>query len=268
MIRTPIRAALAAALLASQAAHALEAFQTYDNFGGGVPIDTARWIDGERIRVIKRGALNLMQRTWGSTQSSGGATFVNFNESFANPAAVTAIKAKITVNALEVNACATNTALGQSRARIVGGFFNTGVPVPGSQLGDVIAQIRLTRFSNSTDPAGVLQVQGFASICTSADCNSGTTIGSVVSLGTVALGQATTVQMQWDQPSKSFFFMRDNGAFSGSAVYTDTDTSPPSVPFKQLSTRLDLPSCAGTAPIVGSVDAVFDNIAVNQSAAP
>jgi hypothetical protein len=250
MTFSPSHMALAAALFASQASHALEPFKTFDNFATA-PIDFARWGDPERIRVIKRGGLNLMQRSWGSNQSNSGATFINFNENLANPSVVTALKAKITVNALEVNACPMNTALGQSRARIIGSFFNTGTPVPGSQIGDALAQIRLTRFSNSADAAGVLHVQGILSICSSADCNATTTVGNIVDLGTVTVGQATTVQMQWDQPSKSFFFARSAGS-----------------PFKQLSTRLDLPSCAQATPIAGSVDATFDNVAVNTSAAP
>jgi len=260
-------AALGLLALAATSAQALEPFRSYDNFGSS-PLDPARWADSERIRSIKAGALNLMQRQSGANTADAGATFSNFNENLTNPAAVTALRAKITVNAVEANACAANTTPAQARARIVGGFFNTGTPTPGSQLGDVTAQVRLTRLSNSADPAGTLRVQGLVLHCTSADCVAGSVIGNIVDLGTVALGQSAVVQMEWDQAGKSFLFARDGGAFSGAVGYAESDTSPPGVLFRQLSTRLDLPSCQSAPRVTGVIDASFDNIAVNKSAAP
>lgn len=252
---------------AASSAHALEPLRPYDNFGS-TPLDPARWLDGERVRNTQAGALRLMQRQGGGTAGDAGLSFSTFNENLANPAAVTALRAKVTVHAVEPAACASNPAAGQSRARIIGGFFNTGTPTPGSQLGDVTAQVRVTRLSNSADPAGVLRVQGLVALCTTADCNGVSVIGNTVDLGTVNVGQATTVQLQWDQGGKSFLFARDGGAFSGSVGYTENDSSPPGVLFRQLSTRLDLPNCQAAGRAYGSVDASFDNIAVNKSAAP
>lgn len=253
-------------LLGAQAAQAVEAFAAYDNFSSG-SVNPALWTNSERVLTVKRGALNVMQRQWGQAGSDSGLSFSSFSQSVSNPAAVTELKAKVTVNALEVNACASNSSVAQSRARIVGSFFNIGTPVPGSQVGDALAQVRLTRFSNSTDPEGVLRVQGLLSICTNADCSTTNGLGTV-DMGTVNVGTPTTVQMQWDQAGKSFLFARDNGAFSGSLPYSVTDTSAPGAAFKQLSTRLDLPNCLSGARVAGSVDAMFDNVAVNKSAAP
>lgn len=256
----------AIATLTAGPARALEAFKTYDSFSS-TQINPALWTSGERNLAIRGGVLNLMQRNWGGTAGDSGLSFSSFNESLANPAAVTALKAKITVSALEVSACASNPAVAQSRARIIGSFFNIGTPTPGSQVGDALAQVRLTRFSNSTDPAGTLRVQGLLSVCTNADCSGTNTLG-VVELGTVTLGQSTVVQFQWDQPAKTFLFSRDGGASSGSVPYTQDDSTPPSQAFKQVSTRLDIPNCLSGPRVAGSVDAAFDNIAVNRSAAP
>ena len=264
---TLFAAALAAASLAAPSAHALEPFKTYDNFGTAT-IDPALWNDGERARAIKRGALNLMQRSSGAATADTGATFISFDEHVSNPAAVTELKAKITVNALEVNACVANTALGQSRARIVGSFDNIGVPVPGSEVGDSLAQVRLTRFSNSTEAPGVLRVQGLLAKCTKVDCTSSNLVGNIVDLGTINVGQSATVELQWDKPGKAFLFSRDAGAFSGSVGYIDSDAQPPGQPFKSLSTRMDLPSCLTGPRVTGLVDANFDNVSVNRSAAP
>lgn len=257
-------AALAA--LAALPAHAAEPFRTYDNFAGP-QLDLAKWQETERVRQIRRGALNLLQRTLPATTGDTGITSVNWNENLANPAAINAIKAKVTVHAVETSSCSANPAAGQSRARIVGGFFNSGTPTPGSQVGDVIAQVRITRLSNSTDPAGVLRVQGIASRCLDSSCQQTTTLGSVVELGTVALGSATTVQLQWDQPAKTFLFARD-GSATGAVTYTDSDSAPPGVAFKQVSTRVDLPNCASAAGSAALVDADFDNVQVNRSALP
>lgn len=259
-------AAAGVLLAAPLAAQAVEPFATYDNFTSA-DIDLGRWFNAENVRAIERGQLRLMQRQVGITSSDAGLGFSSWSESLTNAPAVTALKARITVKELEVPGCAANASPGQSRARISGAFFNTGTPTPGSELGDMFVQVRVTRFSNSTDPAGVLRVQGIAAVCLTADCVNTRIVGSIVDLGTVAVGTATTVQMQWDPPAKTFWFARDNGAFSGAVTYTESDTSPPGLNFKQLSTRLDLPSCSAGA-AMGSIDARFDNIAVNRSARP
>jgi hypothetical protein len=257
----------AVALFATTTAHALEPFAPYDQFSEQ-PLDPARWVEGEQVRAIRGSALQLMQRKLGAGGADSGLTFSNFNTNLTIPSVVTSLRARITVNTLDVNACPSNTALGQSRARIIGTLFNVNAsPTPGSMVGDVTAQVRVTRFSNSADPAGVLRVQGLALLCTNADCSQGTTIGNVVDLGMVNTGTATVVQYQWDKASKSFYFARDHGAYAGTVGYALSDASPPGLAFHQLSTRLDLPNCLSAARVPGSVDAKFDNVAVNQSGA-
>ena len=252
--------------LAAAPAQALEPFRIYDRFTDRT-LDPARWPESERIRVIRGGQLQLMQRTYGLNSSDAGVLFSNWHNNLANPQAVTSIKARITVSALESGTCPSNPAVGDARARIIGGFFNTGVPVPGSQINDVIAQLRLIRTSTSADPPGVLRVQGLVSICTTADCNGATTLGNIVDLGTTTVGTPTTVQIQWDKPGKTFHFARD-ALTPGTVAYSESDASPPSVAFKQLSTRVIVPSCQSGPRVGNLVDALFDNVFVNQSAAP
>ena len=261
-------AVLAALGVCASAVSALEPLKIYDRFEDK-PLDPARWFEWERVREIRgAGVLRLMQRSWGLTASDSGLTFQNWNSSLTNALSVTALRARVNVTALETNACPSNPAIAQARARIAGTFFNVGTPTPGSQVGDALAQIRLTRFSNSTDPAGVLRVQGLLAICTSADCAAAGVVGNIVDLGTVAVGTPTVVQMQWDRGGKTFTFARDNGAFSGTVAYTDDDTSPPSSPFKHLGTRADLPNCQSAPPVSAQLDVKFDNVQVNQGALP
>ena len=262
-----VTAALAAHALLMPAAHAAEPFKPYDAFSER-PLDPARWQDSERSRVIKGGAMHLMQRTWGSDASDFNLTALNWNTPFAHPATINQMRARVTVNALETNACPTNSVVADSRARLIGGFFNIGTATPGSMLYDVIAQLRLVRFSNSSDAAGVLRVQGVASLCLSADCNSSTTLGNVVDLGTAAIGKATTVELQWDEAAKSFHFSRDSGAYAGTVGYSFAVSNPPGVPFRQMATRVNAPNCQSAPRVSGMIDAKFDNIFVNQSAQP
>jgi hypothetical protein len=261
-------AAATALVLSVSSAEALEPFKVYDKFSER-PLDPARWAEGERVREIRgAGVLRLMQRSYGLGESDSGLQFQSWSSSLANPNSVTSLRARVNVTALETQACPSNPALSQARARISGTFFNIGTPIPGSLLNDVFAQVRLGRVSTSPDPEGVLRVQGVVVLCTTSDCNFASTIGSV-ELGTVALGTPTVVQMQWDQGGKTFFFSRDNGAFSGAVSYGNLpDTSPPGAPAKQLSTRVDLPNCQSAPPVSSLVDVKFDNVQVNQGALP
>jgi hypothetical protein len=255
----------AAALLSVSAAHALEPFASYDKFSDK-PLDPARWVEGEQVRTIRGSSLQLMQRKLGLGGTDTGLSYANFNSNLTSPSVVTALRARITVNAMEVNACPSNVAIGQSRARILGALFNVNAAAtPGSMVGDVTVQVRISRFSNSADPAGVMRVQGLALLCSSPDCSLGSTIGNVVDLGTVTLGTPTVVQYEWDKDAKTFHFSRDHGAFAGTVGYALSDVAPPSQVFHQLGTRLDLPNCQSAARVPGSVDAKFDNVSVNQS---
>lgn len=259
---------LAATLwLAATGVQALEPFAVYDRFDEK-PLDAKRWVETERSRLVRHGGLHLMQRTPGVAAGDAGLTFSNWNANMPASLPVTALRARIRVDAVEPATCAANVSPGQARARIIGSFFNVGTAVPGSQVGDVIAQVRITRFSNTSDAPGLLRIQGIASLCTSDDCAFTQTIGNVVDLGTVAVGTPAVVQLQWDAAGNAFFFSRDGGAQAGSVGYAYSDAQPPTQPFHQLSTRLDLPNCSSGPIASGMVDARFDNVAVNRSALP
>lgn len=264
MNRIGVCAAGVAIAMAAGGAAAVEPFRTYDNFSKA-PINGALWSTAERSVAIKSKALQMTHRAWGSDASNSGVSFDVLHQEFPDPAAITEIRASIRVNALEVNACAGNSTTAQSRARLNGAFFNVGTPTPGSQNGDVISQARVYRASNSMDPVGTLRVAGTVVACTSIDCSTFTLINNV-DLGTVAVGTATTVQVQWDSPNKQFLFSRDGGAESGSVAYTQDDSHAPGVPFKDLDTRIDIANCTGAKPLTGYVDATFDSVAVNKSA--
>jgi hypothetical protein len=257
--------ALVAQAFFAPAAEALEPFKLYDKFSDR-PLDPARWADSERVRVIKGGAIHLMQRTWSSDAFDAGVTAGNWSENFTDPGTITQMRARITVTDLEANVCPSNVAVSDARARIHGSFFNIGQAIPGSLLNDVTAQVRLVRFSNSADPAGVLRVEGIVLLCSSADCALGSTIGNIVDLGTVHVGAPTTVQLQWDQGGQAFHFSRDGNKHAGSVGYPYA-VHPPGLLFRNLSTRVNVPNCT-TRRLANAIDTKFDNVFVNQTAQP
>lgn len=260
-------AAVAAPLLAAGLSAGAEPFKNYDRFADRT-LDPAHWQEGERIRLVKAGQMNLMQRTWGTTDSDFGLLPVNWQTDFQDPAAITQLRARATVTGMEVSACPTNPSIADARARIMGSFFNIATPTPGSAVNDVIAQARIYRASNSADPAGVLRVQGIVSVCTTADCAGASTIGNIVDLGTVTLGTPVTLELQWDQAAKTFRFARDGGASSGSVGYAFADAMPPGVLYRLMGSRVNVPSCLSAPRVSALVDVLFDNVSVNASAAP
>jgi hypothetical protein len=263
-----VRVAAATALVLSvSSAQALEPFRVYDQFSDPV-INPDRFQFAERVLQVHNGGLIVMQRAWPLNGADVGVGFSSWAESLQNPNAITAMRARVNVRAIEASTCATNPGVANSRARIIGSFFNANVPTPGSQLDDVTAQVRLNRASNSADAPDVLRVQGLVFHCTNVDCSSTLTIGNPVDLGTVKVGTATVIEFQWDKAGKTFYFSRDRGAFSGTVAYTESDAMPPGVAVKQLSTRVDLPNCMSAPRTPAMVDARFDNVQVNQSAAP
>ncbi len=271
-------ATLAAGLLGCvlAQAQALEPFKSYDNFSQG-PLDPARWIDFEQTRQIRDDGFRLMQRVWPFTGADVGVLPINYTERFVNPGAISAIKAKITVKAIEVSSCPNNSAVGDSRARIQGFFFNVGDPIRGTNMNDMHVQVRVIRRSDSTDAPGVLRVEGIAQQCRDLSCQGTAPVGPTIDLGAVRTGKAVTVEMQWDKPNKRFLFSRDNGSFSGSVAYGSfinpfsippspyDDSLPPGIDNKTLQTRVVLPNCQSGPRVSGMIDAVFDRVAVNNS---
>ena len=91
-------------------------------------------------------------------------------------------------------------------------------------------------------------------------------MGNFTGLGTANVGQDVAFKLEWDKAAKTFTAVRD-GSITSVVPYTQSDRAGPGNPFKNLSTRTNLANCTGARP-VGSIDASFDSIAVNRSAAP
>lgn len=247
---------------------AAEPYVQYENFTASV-LDPARWLEGERSRTVGSNYLRLVQRDRGSTASDSGTTNATWTESLTRGGPVTQLRASLRVNAIDMSACAANPSPTLVRARVMGNFFNSGNRVPGNSIGDVFAQIRVIRFSNSADPPGVMLVQGTLSVCGGPNCFPSTQIGSTVSLGTINVGTTVPLQVEWDRANKQFIFARDKGAQTATISYAGIDDSAdPGNVFKSVGTSIDAANCASGPRPFGHIDVRFDNVQVNAAAKP
>jgi hypothetical protein len=257
-----------AAWAATGPASALENYVLYDNFQA-TALDPARWLEGERSRTIGSNNLRLVHRDWGSTANdSGSTTGPSWSETLARGGAVTQLRATLKVNAIDLTGCVANGTSTNVRARVIGSFFNTGNRSPGSNFGDVLAQVWVVRHSNSVDAPGVLRVEGWVGVCTSSDCNSSVQVGTNVPLGTVTVGSNIVMQVDWDRANKQFLFSRDKGATTAVSYAGLDDSADPGSVFKNVSTRVTLANCASGPRTYGFIDARFDNVQVNTAGKP
>lgn len=256
-----------AAWAACGPAAAAEPYVLYDNFQVA-PLDPARWTDFERSRTVTGTNLRLTARDWGSTSSDSGSTSINWGDNITRSGPVTQLRATLKVVEIDMTGCAANATPTYVRGRVIGSFFNSGNRSPGSQTGDVLAQVWANRASNSADAAGVLRVEGWVGVCTNSDCSSTMQIGTTVPMGTVKKGSNVVMQVDWDRANKQFLFSRDKGATTAVSYAGIDDSADPGNPFKAVGTRSSVASCASGPRAYGYIDARFDNVQVNASAKP
>lgn len=265
--RSLAAAALAlAAAAASPAASALEPFASYDTFSAPL-IDPDLWFGNtERVKAVQNGVLRMLARDYADTTGDTGSISTSFNHAFAVPVTITEFRATVNVRSTVATGCSSSAVPTQARVRLMGSFFNAGTPVAGSQVGDVTAQIRLTRQSNSIDPPGVLRADAVVQQCLDAACGTTLSLGSL-QLGTADAGQPVRLQIQWDQPGSRFLVQKGSDA-PGVLPYTVSDGAPPSLAYKHLKISNTVPNCTTSPRPSAMVDAEFDNVAVNRSALP
>jgi hypothetical protein len=260
--------------------YALEPLLPYDDFNAA-HIDPDKWWSGgiyaglgtETIRQIQDNRVRLFYRGYGNTDSDSWGVFNGLGLTFRNYAAVTAIKATVQVNDVVATACASNPKVTfpggiypwiGAWAGPQGHFFNTAAPTPGSMENDVVAGISMFRASDSTDPPDVLRVQSVVLHCARRFCD--TTLHHK-DLGPVKRGEMARLRIQWDRDNHRFIFQRDD-APEVVAPYTVSDTGQPSAAVKRLVVANEVANCTSMPRPVAFIDALFDDVMVNESAAP
>jgi hypothetical protein len=256
--------------LAGTLAHAVEPVVLYDDFNAA-QIDAGKWVreeegaGAEPIVQIRDNRLRLFNRSYGKTDDDQSRNEGSLFLTFTNSAAVTAIKAPVQVNDVRATGCPSNPRPTRAVAFLGGSFFNAVTPTPGSELHDVWALIGLTRNSNMDTPTDVLLAISLVGRCTNANCRASTWLHSRM-LGPVKRGEMATLRVQWDRDNHRFIFQRDDD-LEVFAPYTLSDTAPPSRQRKGLRVVYEITTCMPPSQPVAFIEAVFDDVFVNESTA-
>ncbi len=270
LLKSGIALSLALGAAASQA---VEPFALYDNFNARF-ISPSKWVGGgigndvrEIVRQTQpensptnRRRLHLLGRIHGGTSSNSGGGGSSLSLDFARPSRVTAIKATVQVRDFAASKCAANPDnLPVTSAHLSGFFFNTSTPTTGSHKNDVYASIRIARQPNNTLRVESL-VNRYDALCaaqTSIDFDT---------LGTINEDRTTKLQIQWDPDNNRFIFRRNNTRII--SRYTASDSDPPGSHGKRIEIQVVAPNCATRPRPAAFMDTTFDDVFVNQSAAP
>lgn len=255
--------------LAGTLVHAVEPMVLYDDFNAA-QIDTNRWVREEEsagtepIMQIRDNRLRLFNRSDGKTDYDRAREVSRLFLTLSNSAAVTAIKATVEVSDVRATGCPSNPQPTRAVTFLGGSFFNAATPTPGSELHDVWALIGLARNSNMDTPTDVLGVISLVGRCTTANCRTSSWLHARM-LGPVKRGEMATLRVQWDRDNHRFIFQRDD-ALEVFAPYTLSDTAPPSRQRKGLRLVYEIATCTPPSQPVAFIEAVFDDVLVNESA--
>jgi hypothetical protein len=262
-------------VLTGMPAQALEPLVLYDDFNA-TRIDPAKWSgtegfaaprnpNAEALRMILGGALRVQLTTYGNTSADSEAQHGRFGLVLANPVPVTAMAAKVTVFRAEAEACAANPAASRARAQLLGFFFNNGSSTgPTDRTGDILAGM-----NKDLDRDG-RSIVAFISRCLDTACTSSPTLVSHVFAATWSPRHPDTLQLQWDREGQQFLFAVNPGAAgeeTAALSYPASDAFPAVQAFKAIRASHSAANCAEARKQV-SMTATFDDVLINESAAP
>jgi hypothetical protein len=262
-------------VLAGMPAQALEPLVLYDDFNAK-RIDPERWSgmegfaaprnpNAEALRVLQGGVLWVKLTTYGNMSTNSDAQHGRFGLLLANPVQVTAMAAKVTVLSAEAEDCIANPAMSRARAQLLGVFFNDGSSTgPNDRTGDILAGM------NKDLDRGGRSIVAFISRCLDASCTSSPTLVSHAFETTWSPLQTDTLQLQWDREGHQFLFVVNPGTTeeeTAALSYPASDALPAVQTFKAIRASHSADNCMDARKQV-SITAMFDDVLVNESAAP
>jgi hypothetical protein len=236
---------------------------------GAAILESTRELKSEPIYGYR--GLHIVSRVYGSTQiGDSGITFGGTRLYFKDGTNLRTIEAKIQVKRYEAIGCSSNPAATEVRARIGGAFFNTTLtPTPGSWVNDVLAIVAIRRRSDSTDPPKVLELIGYSYECLDESCSSGNLLDYQV-FGTARLGQRVKLRITWDPDNSRFIFQKgkEPPVFSPYGVPNNALPGASNGGGKRLGFSHNIPNCTTAPRPMAYMEAFFDDVKVNGSAAP
>jgi hypothetical protein len=271
---------LVCAILALFVSSPAQSQTLFDDFTGPL-LDSSKWYGNyvwvtntsnhlEIGQVITKGKLDMFNHCLGSTlDDNSGTTTCSTRLIIQDGSGITAMQALVQPTALAQGRCSGND-VGTTWIRIGGAFFNGSTDAPLDQTNDVQAHISLSRDANSTDPAGILTIEGVVFRCTSADCGTFvyvTTTGAdnPLVLGTIAVKKKVQLSIAYDPANNRFIFTQGKGkkAVQQEILYTNDlqENFPPYMSnggSKRLEVRHSLANCS-PVPASGWARAYFDN---------
>jgi hypothetical protein len=256
--------------------YAAERLVLYDDFNA-THLDPEKWFGGEYIvpfpgasveasRQIQENRLRLAYRTFGQTDSDTGRLRHELALFFRDPAAVTAIQAAVQVTDVATTGCPGNSEPTVAWAILGGRFFGSAASTSEGEVKDIVAFIGIIRWSDSTDPPDVLQVRSVVFYCANRPCTGGTELHRR-DLGPVKRGEMARLRVQWDRDNHRFIFQRDD-APEVFAPYAVSDTAPPGIAVKLLNALMFVPNCTPMPRPMAFIETSFDDVMVNEAAAP
>lgn len=251
-----------------------EPLALYDNFNSNF-INPNKWFGRtggagaglqtlDEVRFIILGNLNLLTRTYANATTDDGDSYNNQGLGFIDPSSITAIKTSIRVVGYELKGCSNGDTTSRVRARIHGNFFNADVPIPGSPMNDVVANISLIRQIETTDSPSTLQVIANIARCLDSSCLQFDSLNET-NLGTASVGQKVTLRLELDKNNHQFIVQRDSRPEILIPYYV-SDSSSPGAQSKRLEVGSWMANCTAQPRPTGFMSAFFDNVYVNASA--
>lgn len=255
----------------------------YDAFSAPT-INPDKWIglessglaDTEVYRRIVQGQAQLLLRTAGSNASDTGFTRASNRLRIGHRALltgsprITAMEARMTLLAAEVDTCATNlTPFSDARVQVVGVFFNdgTGNNRPGDRTGDVSAGVIKAALSDARR-LFLADVRR----CADAACGTVVSVGVKLFARSWAVGDTDLMRVVWNAAANNFVFTvnkvagpSSHGSESVTLTYTGSDTALPKRFFNDFTQILSINNCTGGA-VSAFMDLRVDNVQLNTDA--
>lgn len=220
----------------------------------------------EAIRQIQDHRLRLVYRSYGPTDADSGRLRSELALMFRDPAAVTTMQATVQVTDVATTGCPGNPESTVAWANLGGRFFGSAASTPEGEVRDMVAFIGIMGMSGATGQPDIVQARAVVFYCANRPCTAGMELHRR-DLGPVTRGEVVRLRVQWDRDNHRFIFQRDD-APEVFAPYAVSDTAPPGIAGKLLDAMLFVPKSTATPRPMAFIEAWFDDVMVNASAAP
>ncbi len=217
----------------------------------------------EAVRQIGRKKLHLHLTTYGETSLNSGHGIGHFGLEVTNSDLVTAMQADVRVEKAIAEDCAANDRSSRARAQIIGFFFNDGTSSgPGDWTGDILAVIQ-----KHLDSRGGRAILASIERCTTPNCSPSQALDVYV-FGGWKLKRTDTLGLEWQPDLDRFVFTVNGQSMPLSYLGAWDDSLPPQGAgpdrFRIRNTAANCTDGRKKA----SMDVYFDNVRLNQEAAP